>query len=257
MTLIRLMNSLTPCVLKAGDTIMNIYDSRLYWDTKNDGSPVTEADIAAEKIILNELKKISPETLIISEENSESHKELADTKFFLVDPLDGTKEFLKRNDKGSFTVNIGLIENNIPKMGIVYAPALRQMFFGCQNYGAWKTVNGKKTKISVRKGFNKRITAVASESHRDFETNRWLKKHNIHETKSIGSSLKFCLIAAGEADVYPRFGPTMEWDTAAGDAILRAAGGSVTNPDLSNFYYGKDSYRNGPFIAWGGNGIYQ
>ena len=136
-------------------------------------------------------------------------------------------------------------------MGIVYAPALSLLFYGCESFGAWEDVDGKKSKISVGKTKNSQIVAVASASHRDQETNDWLKEHKITHTSSIGSSLKFCLVASGKADVYPRFGPTMEWDTAAGDAILRAAGGKTTNPDLTNFVYGKKSYKNGAFVGWG------
>ena len=255
MKLLELIEQITPCVLEAGNIIMDVYKRGSNVEFKHDGSPVTQADSAAEEIIITELKKLVPNILIISEENAASHYKSAEKRFFLVDPLDGTKEFLKKDGKGSFTVNIGLIENNMPKMGIVYAPAIQELFFGCEDFGAWKIVRGKKSKISVRKQRTSNLTAVASASHKDQETDSWLKKHNITKTKSIGSSLKFCLIASGQADVYPRFGPTMEWDTAAGDAILRAAGGRVTNPDLSNLHYGKYLYKNGPFIASGSSGF--
>jgi len=251
MTLLNLINNLTPSVLAAGEIIMDVYKKGPNKEVKPDGSPVTEADRAAEEIILRALKKLRPEVLVISEENAGSHVKTAQKEFFLVDPLDGTKEFLKKDGKGCFTVNIGLIENNIPTMGIVYAPALGKLFFGCRNCGAWKTVNGKSTRISSRKAPIGQIIAVTSASHLDSKTNNWLKKNNITTTKSIGSSLKFCLVASGQADVYPRFGPTMEWDTAAGDAILRAAGGTVLNPNFSPFRYGKHLYKNEPFIAWG------
>ncbi len=251
MNLLELIDCLTPYVLKAGEKIMDVYNKGPKEELKNDGSPITEADKASEEIILLGLQKLVPGTLVISEENSASHFKPAEKKFFLIDPLDGTREFLKKDGKGSFTINIGLIENKIPKMGIIYAPALDQMFFGCDKFGAWSTINKKSTKISVRKPQRNKIIAVASASHRDLETNNWLKNNNIAKTKSIGSSLKFCLLASGQADVYPRFGPTMEWDTAAGDAILRAAGGGVTNPDFSNLNYGKHLYKNKPFIAWG------
>ena len=251
MNLMDLTNSLIPSVIKAGKIIMDIYQGEITKNIKTDGSPVTEADNAAERIILSELHRLVPEINVISEESPESHSKVSKEKFFLVDPLDGTKEFLKRDGKGSFTVNIGLIEKQIPIMGIVYAPALERLFFGVQNFGSWEVFNGVKTKISIGKLKTKSVVAVASVSHRDKQTDVWLKENKISEITSIGSSLKFCLVAAGQADVYPRFGDTMEWDTAAGDAILRAAGGKVTNPDLSNFNYGKSFYRNGPFIAWG------
>jgi len=167
--------------------------------------------------------------------------------FFLVDPLDGTKEFLKRDGKGSFTVNIALVENGAPIFGIVYAPALGRTFSGIDGAGAWE--NG--SEISVRNAATDKKIAVASVSHRDAVTDKWLNDNAINETVSIGSSLKFCLVACGEAHVYPRFAPTMEWDTGAGHAVLSAAGGRVEKPDGSIFAYGKPNYRNGDFIAYG------
>lgn len=251
MNLMDLANNLKPSVLKAGNIIMEIYRDEITHKIKTDGSPVTEADKAAERIILSELRRLVPEILVVSEEAPESHSKISEKKFFLVDPLDGTKEFLKKDGKGSFTVNIGLIENHIPVMGIVYAPAIERLFIGAQGFGAWELFNGIKTRLSIGEQKTDHVVAVASASHRDKQTDIWLKENKISKTTSIGSSLKFCLVAAGQADVYPRFGPTMEWDTAAGDAILRAAGGNITHPDLSNFNYGKSFYRNGPFIAWG------
>tara|TARA_B100000902_G_scaffold295315_1_gene282126 strand:- start:329 stop:1099 length:771 start_codon:yes stop_codon:yes gene_type:complete len=255
MNLLDLINNLKPSVLKAGEKIMDVYKRGPQKEIKTDGSPVTDADKDAEEIILAAIKQLAPEVLVVSEENADSHIKSSQKNFFLVDPLDGTKEFLKKDGKGSFTVNIGLIENNVPTMGIIYAPALDQMFFGCKNFGAWKTVNGKSTRISARKTQHGKIIAVTSASHQDSETTNWLEKNNIAVTKSIGSSLKFCLVASGQADVYPRFGPTMEWDTAAGDAILRAAGGTVLKPNFLPFQYGKHCYKNEPFIAWGGSQI--
>ena len=251
MNLMDLANRLIPSVLNAGKIIMEIYQGDITKKIKPDGSPVTEADKASERVLLSELHRLVPEILVVSEEAPESNSKSSKKKFFLVDPLDGTKEFLKRDGKGSFTVNIGLIENHTPIMGIVYAPALGRLFFGAQSFGAWEVFDGVKRKLSIGKPKIDNVVAVASVSHRDKQTDLWLKENKISATTSIGSSLKFCLVAAGQADVYPRFGPTMEWDTAAGDAILRAAGGKMTNPDLSNFIYGKNLYRNGPFIAWG------
>jgi 3'(2'), 5'-bisphosphate nucleotidase len=242
-----LIDALLPVAEKAGQAILEIHASGVAAQTKDDGSPVTLADKAAEKIILEGLRVVAPEITVISEENTASHSIEAPEQFFLVDPLDGTKEFLKNDGKGSFTVNIALIEKGAPVMGIVYAPALGRMFSGAGHQGAYEG----KTRISIRALPRSGAVAVASVSHRDEATNQWLSDHNIKETVSIGSSLKFCLVAAGEADVYPRFGPTMEWDTAAGDAILRAAGGKVENPDGSAFSYGKSDYRNGAFIARG------
>ncbi len=251
MNLNELAKLLEPVALKAGAKIMEIYSSDPEVDLKRDGSPVTAADLAAEQIILTALAKIAPDIPVISEENSSSHSLDAPKTFFLVDPLDGTKEFTKRDGKGSFTVNIALIDNKNPIMGIVYAPALDRLFVGINGEGAIEKSRSNQSSLLVRKPKLEDIVAVASASHRDKLTDNWLVENGIHKTISIGSSLKFCLIAAGEADVYPRFGPTMEWDTAAGDAILRAAGGITTNIDKTKFSYGKLNYLNNPFVAWG------
>lgn len=240
-----LLNSLLPIARQAGKAIMDVYTEGFEHALKSDGSPVTKADKAAEKIILDGLKQHAPDIIVISEENPESHDLKAPETFFLVDPLDGTKEFLKRDGKGAFTVNIALIENNAPTLGIIYAPALDRMFYGATDLGAFEDADP----IKVCHVKTEKRIAVASQSHRDEKTNQWLAENNLNETVSIGSSLKFALLACGEAHIYPRFSPTMEWDTAAGDAILRAAGGSVTNPDGSTFQYGKVKYLNGGFIA--------
>ena len=243
-----LIELLRPAVIEAGAKILEVYELDPDADFKGDGSPVTEADRAAEAILNPALEKHEPDVVVISEENAASHSIAPPAQFFLVDPLDGTREFIKRDGKGSFTVNIALIENGEPVMGIVYAPALKRMFTGAVGHGA--TEDGQQ--ISVRQVPDCGYTAVASASHRDAETDKWLAQFNVKDIASIGSSLKFCLMAAGEADVYPRFGPTMEWDTAAGHAILSAAGGTVTHPDGAPFNYGKTDYRNGPFIAHSG-----
>jgi len=243
----RMIALLEPVARDAGTAIMAVYRDGVVAEKKGDGSPVTQADRQAEAIILSALKAHFPDIPVISEENESSHSLDAPNQFFLVDPLDGTKEFLKQDGKGAFTVNIALIENFQPTMGIVFAPALDRMFFGSIKTGAKE--NGEV--IKVREAPANEIIAVASVSHRDDQTNRWLADHSIECTVSIGSSLKFCLIAAGEADIYPRFSPTMEWDTAAGDAVLRAAGGLMQNPDGSPFIYSKPNYRNGAFVAKG------
>jgi 3'(2'), 5'-bisphosphate nucleotidase len=240
-----LIASLVPVARNAGEAIMDVYNDGFEHDIKSDGSPVTKADKAAEKIILDGLRSHAPDIAVVSEENPSSHDLQAPDIFFLVDPLDGTKEFLKRDGKGAFTVNIALIEHKTPTMGIVFAPALNRMFYGAQNLGVFE--NDKSIKASAVP-IESRI-AVASQSHRDENTDRWLDENNIQKTVSIGSSLKFALLACGEAHVYPRFSPTMEWDTAAGDAILRAAGGMMFNPDGKPFEYGKANYLNGGFIA--------
>ncbi|MEM6462494.1 MAG: 3'(2'),5'-bisphosphate nucleotidase CysQ [Pseudomonadota bacterium] len=233
----------------AGAAIMSVYQSPAEAEIKSDGSPVTEADRAAEAIILAGLRDLAPDIPVVSEEAHDSHKMEAPERFFLVDPLDGTKEFLRRDGTGSFTVNIALIEKGVPVLGVVYAPALKRLFAGSLHHGATETSDDETRPIAVRAIPASGAVAVASRSHRDEQTDHWLTQRNITQTVSIGSSLKFCLVACGEADVYPRFGPTMEWDTAAGHGVLLAAGGQVTTPDNDRFVYGKPNFRNGPFIA--------
>ncbi|WP_350335101.1 3'(2'),5'-bisphosphate nucleotidase CysQ [Coralliovum pocilloporae] len=251
MTLQSLLSPLHAVVREAGARIMEVYAEGADASFKSDGSPVTVADQAAEAVILKALSEIAPDIPVVSEENADSHALAAVDEFFLVDPLDGTKEFLRRDGQGSFTVNIALVRGGTPVLGVVYAPALDRLFSGSEETGAEETSGGVTRALALRAVPETGAVAVASKSHRDEATNQWLEDHGISETISIGSSLKFCLVASGEADVYPRFGPTMEWDTAAGDAVLRAAGGRVTNPDKSPFLYGKPEYRNGAFIAWG------
>ena len=245
-----LVEKLTPVARKAGETILDVYAQDVVVEAKQDGSPVTIADQRAEAIILAGLKDIAPDIAVVSEENATSHSLAPPDLFFLVDPLDGTREFVKRDGKGSFTVNIALIQNSSPILGIVFAPALDRMFTGIV-FGDTKTARENDRQISTRNAPTDGLVAVASASHRDPRTNAWLERHRIDKTISIGSSLKFCLLAAGQADVYPRFGPTMEWDTAAGDAVLRAAGGTVEHEEGAPFVYGKPDYRNGAFIAKG------
>lgn len=235
----------------AGKVITDIYNLGPNVWTKSDGSLVSDADEAAEAILLPAIKAAAPFIPIVSEENVASHNFVATEQFFLIDPLDGTKEFLKSDGRGAFTVNIGLIEKKIPVMGIVYAPALDRLFFASATTGAFEITNEKSHKIHARSSSLDASVAVASVSHRDSKTDQWLKNYGITQTVLIGSSLKFCLIAAGEADVYPRYGSTMEWDTAAGDAILRAAGGRVEDENGKTFYYGKPLYRNTAFFAFG------
>ena len=246
--LLKLANELTPAVRNAGNAIMRIHRQAPNPEFKKDGSPVTEADELAEQIVLAAIAKFAPGIPIVSEENTASHSTNVGERFFLVDALDGTREFVKFDGSGHFTVNIALIENGQPILGIVYAPALDRMFEGIA--GVWAKEDG--SEISIRKSDPDCLTALASLSHREQETDAWLSKRKISETVAIGSSLKFCMIAAGEADIYPRFGPTMEWDTAAGHAVLIAAGGCVESPDGSEFTYGKNAYKNGPFIAHAG-----
>jgi len=243
-------------VLEAGRKIMDIHSHGFDVNYKDDKSPVTIADEAAEKIILRDLKKNTPEIPIVAEESASSGNiPEVDKIFWLVDPLDGTKEFIAKRKE--FTVNIALIENGRPTFGIVYAPALDTLYAAknsdtaiLQKVSNLKTL-GEEQIIKVRDVPASGISAVASKSHRDAETNALLEKYNVTDILSIGSSLKFCLVAEGRADFYPRFGPTMEWDTAAGHAVLNAAGGSIIHPDGREYLYNKLEFRNGPFIATG------
>lgn len=246
-----LMEALVPAMYEAGEAIMAIHATKVTAKIKPDGSPVTEADEAAEAILLPVLAAIAPDIPVISEENAASHDQEATSLFFLVDPIDGTKEFLKKDGAGAFTVNIGLISDGKPVMGLVYAPAFDALYKGVVGKGAHKIQKAEITALQVREVPEEGAVAVASASHRDVQTQAWLDSNHISHITSIGSSLKFCLLAEGKADVYPRFGPTMEWDTAAGDAVLRASGGHVQDGDGHPFSYGKANYYNTAFIAIG------
>ena len=241
--------SIIPDVVLAGKAIMKFYRQQTESFIKQDGSPLTKADLAAEKIILSVLKQKRGNIPIVSEENLQSHFLEPQEMFFLVDPLDGTKEFLKSDGSGDFTVNIGLILNGYPEMGIIFAPAYNRLFVGARNEGAFELVDGSFQPLVPRQFTSENRIAVASTSHPDTQTDDWLSSNKVTKTIRIGSSLKFCFLASGMADFYPRFGPTMEWDTAAGDAILRAAGGMTYSCDNRVFQYGKKAYKNTAFIA--------
>ena len=247
-----IMEALSQPIKQAGETIMEIHARGVVAREKPDGSPVSEADEAAEAILLAALADLAPDIPVISEENAASHAVAAPEQFFLVDPVDGTREFLRPDGNGDFTVNIGLVQNGAPVMGLVLAPALDRVFRGVVGIGAVEVAGGVSRALQVRPVPATGPVAVASRSHRDDETNAWLAANGITETRAAGSSVKFGLLAAGEADVYPRFGPTMEWDTAAGEAVLCAAGGKVLTPNGAPFVYGKPAYRNGAFIACAG-----
>jgi 3'(2'), 5'-bisphosphate nucleotidase len=245
------MKTLAAIADNAGRAIMEIYNSNFATRMKQDLTPVTEADVAAEQEILPALAKHWPDIPVISEEQAAAGlaPDVADT-FFLVDPLDGTKEFISRN--GEFTVNIALIQNGQPKFGVVFAPALGEYFYGEVGQGATTRVNdGPWHAITARTPSDDGLCVVASRSHRDEATEQYLKKLNVKDFTAAGSSLKFCRVAQGKADLYPRFGRTMEWDTAAGHAVLLAAGGSVTTLEGSPLAYGKPGLDNPAFFARG------
>jgi 3'(2'), 5'-bisphosphate nucleotidase len=217
---------------------------------KSDRSPVTDADEEAEKLILAELAAAFPGVPVVAEEEAAAGRIAAvGSRFFLVDPVDGTKEFVKRG--GEFTVNIGEILDGNPVSGVVFAPALGRLFLGEAGQGAYELRGGTLQAIAARAPAADGLVAVSSRSHPDAKTDALLQTLRIKDRINAGSSLKFCLVAAGEADIYPRAGETMEWDTAAGHAVLKAAGGNVTTWDGAPFRYGKPGFRNGPFIARG------
>ena len=242
-------------VLTSGELIMDVYNNNKFEVLlKSDDSPVTIADKKADRVISKGLKKHFPEIPVITEEQVKSHDLNAST-FFIVDPLDGTKEFIKR--RGDFTVNIALVANGEPIRGIVYAPARQRLFYTDENGEAVEEMAyfsvsklGLIKKIKTASSDNTALKVVASKSHRDKKTDEYISKYQCKELVNAGSSLKFCLIASGEADLYPRFGPTMEWDTAAGHAVLSAAGGIVLQAkDNRPLKYGKQNYKNPFFIA--------
>lgn len=242
--------------LEAGDRIMEIYGSDDFEvKTKSDASPVTEADEAADALISAGLREAFPDVTLVTEEQSASHSERADS-FLIVDPLDGTKEFVHR--RGDFTVNIAWVENGVPVRGVVYAPAKGRLFYtqaagqSVEETGALdKDAPGPVTPIKVAEPSNDALMVVASKSHRDQATDDYIGLYSVKDMTSAGSSLKFCLVATGEADLYPRLGRTMEWDTAAGHAVLSGAGGKVVRfDDLTPLTYGKEGYANPFFIAY-------
>ena len=246
-----LIDVMRAAALSAGTTILEIYAQPFAVQQKADASPVTLADQLAEAAILEALRKATPDIPIVAEELAAAgHLPAAAARFWLVDPLDGTKEFIRRN--GEFTVNIALIENGTPVLGIVHAPAQEVTFWGDAN-GARRQRGGEAPQpIAARPVPPTGAIVVHSRSHADeAELDRYIAALPQAERRVSGSSIKFCLIAAGEADLYPRFGPTMEWDTAAGQAVLEAAGGSMLTPEGAPFRYGKPGFLNAGFIARG------
>jgi 3'(2'), 5'-bisphosphate nucleotidase len=253
-----LLQSLIYTAQRAGGAIMAVYATDFSVRDKADASPVTAADEAAEKIILADLAVIAPDVPVVAEESVAAGRvPVIAERFFLVDPLDGTKEFVSHRDE--FTVNVALIEDGEPVMGVVFAPARRELYWGDVRAGKAGhidadpdgTMPSMGAAIAVRSPPAQGLTAVASRSHRTPETDTFLANYPVAEFRSIGSSLKFCLVASGAADIYPRLGTTMEWDTAAGHAVLAAAGGYVTGLEGEPFRYGKPGFRNGNFVARG------
>lgn len=251
----RLVPVMRTLALEAGDCIMQVYNAPEFdVRAKSDSSPVTQADEAADALISAGLRAAFPDVVLITEEQAESHA-LTAQSFLIVDPLDGTKEFVQR--RGDFTVNIAYVENGVPVRGVVYAPAQGRLFYtladgqAVEETGALdKAVPGALKPLAVAVPDNGALMVVASKSHRDAATDAYIARYAVRDMTSAGSSLKFCLVATGEADLYPRLGRTMEWDTAAGDAVLRGAGGRVVRfDDHTPLTYGKPGWDNPFFIA--------
>lgn len=256
-----LLSRLEDAALDAGRVIIKHYTDGCAVYAKKDQSPVTEADQAAEAIILAALASCAPDIPVVAEEEAAAGRLPANLgqRFFLIDPLDGTREFLLRN--GDFTVNIALIEDGAPVLGLVYAPVRNLLYVGGRD-GAQEVTTSADHQIISRRAIAARIApaekvVVCSRSHLTSQTEEFLKRNHSGECVSVGSSLKFCMIARGDADLYPRFGPTMEWDTAAGDAVLRAAGGMTMTFDGKPMIYGARSdgtvkgFANPDFVAFG------
>jgi 3'(2'), 5'-bisphosphate nucleotidase len=250
-----MMKTLRRLALEAGDAIMEVYAAPDFdVRAKSDDSPVTAADEAADALISAGLRTAYPGTALVTEEQADTH-DVAATSFFIVDPLDGTKEFVHR--RGDFTVNIAWVEDGTPVRGVVYAPAKDRLFWtradgtAVEETGPFdKEIPGECREIHVSRPDMAALLVVASKSHRDQATDDYIGLYDVADMRSAGSSLKFCLVATGEADLYPRLGRTMEWDTAAGHAVLAGAGGHVVRfDDHAPLRYGKDGFANPFFIA--------
>ena len=247
----RLLDDIAEAARVAGEAILTIVRRGFEIEAKQDSSPVTEADRAAELIILAALARAAPGVPVIAEEQvAAGHIPAHEDTYFLVDPLDGTKEFVRGGD--DYTVNIGLIQNGGPRLGVVFAPATGRLHAGSVGSGAWVEGANGREEIRTRPKVG-RLIAVASKSHLNQATVDYLQRAvGECDYVAIGSSLKFCLVAEGQADIYPRASPTSEWDTAAGHAILLAAGGLVDGPDGGTLRYGKRAFLNRAFVATSG-----
>ena len=246
-----LIDDIAEAAREAGEAILEVVRRGFEVESKQDSSPVTEADRAAELIILSALARSAPGVPVIAEEEVAAGRIPAhDDIYFLVDPLDGTKEFVRGGD--DYTVNIGLIEQGMPRLGVVFAPATGRLYAGIVGTGAWCDEGAVRVAIRTRPRGSE-LTAVASKSHLNQSTIDYLQAAvGTCGYVAVGSSLKFCIVAEGNADIYPRASPTSEWDTAAGHAVLLAAGGLVDGPDGSPLAYGKSAFLNRAFVATSG-----
>ena len=273
-----LVEALREIALRAGREILAVYASDFAVRGKADASPVTEADVRAERVILKGLEECAPGVPVVAEESAAAGNvpEVGGKPFFLVDPLDGTREFIGRT--GEFTVNVALVEDGAPTVGVVHLPALEETFWTAGDGVAWRArgdggagrtggagaegdagiavpagagTTGAAERIACRRPGAGGLVVIASRSHRDPETDRYLERFEVAGIVSAGSSLKFCRIAEGAADLYPRLGRTMEWDVAAGHAVVNAAGGSVETIDGARIGYGKPGFDNPHFVVRG------
>ena len=252
----RIIAVIKPLMLDAARIAMKHYRNLDNIQYKQDNSPLTEADLEVDRLIHKTLGAAFPDITLISEELAESHnKPPHNAPFFLVDPIDGTKEFINQRDE--FTVNIGLIEDGEPVLGAVCVPAKSILYIGSREFGAFEYhydaqsgAMGKANKLSLHKPDNGALNVVASRSHLCQNTQNFIDANNVANLVNAGSSLKFCLLASGKADLYPRYGPTMEWDTAAGHAVLAAVNGCVEDLQGNSMKYGKKTLTNGPFLAY-------
>jgi 3'(2'), 5'-bisphosphate nucleotidase len=251
----KLLLDVTALAREAGRAILEVYASSFSVQEKADSSPLTEADLRSEKLILAGLRRIAPEIPVLSEETGQSAWAVRRnwSRLWVVDPLDGTKEFVRRN--GEFTVNIALVDNHRPVLGIVHAPALERDYFACEGIGAFRSdarAAGRPIRVSRRGSGAVRV--VGSRSHRGSSLDGFLSRVGAHELVEVGSSLKLCLVAEGSADVYPRLGPTCEWDTAAGQCVLEQAGGQVLKLDGEPLEYNREDTLNPNFVGFGDAG---
>lgn len=240
---------------EAGERILDVYRRDFQVDLKEDRTPLTEADRAAHRVLARGLAELTPDWPVLSEEGGlpEFSRRRSWDRYWLVDPLDGTREFVKRN--GEFTVNVALIEGHRPVLGVVHAPVLECTWFGARGSGAFREQRGETRPIATRRAGSGPLTVVVSRSHRGEAVDALLARLPEHDTRSVGSSLKFCLVAQGEADLYPRFGPTSEWDTAAAQCVVECAGGAVSRVDLTPLAYNtKESLLNPDFLVLGDPG---
>ncbi len=249
-----LLKSLVQLAHEAGEAVMKIYATDFEVHQKGDHTPVTEADILAEEIILAGLDALVPGVPAVAEESFSENEFIASRKsqFWVIDPVDGTREFLDRN--GEFTMNICLVEDTVPVCGVIHAPALDKTYYGSVGNGAFMQENGGAPRLIAARSVpaDAAVTIAISRRHRNTDyLKELLGNRPLKDIVHMGSSLKFCLVASGEVDAYPRSGTTMEWDTGAGQAILEAAGGRVLRENGAPLRYAKEGFKNPPFVAWG------